>query len=132
MRKLLASLLFLPFLFGGSGGAFVPVAHAPIAVERLETAASGNAQLPLPAHLSAAGFAAPPTLLEIGSVDNWRTPTRGGRASDSMLPGQGRSANARTHLERLQRSRLEFRHTLARARANQPTTYGNPPPASST
>ena len=130
MRKLLVSLLFLPVLFGGTGGTDMPVGYAPAAIESVEAARARSAQPPLPGHISAAAFAAPGALLEIGSADNWRTPARG-RAVEQMLPARARGGEARTHLDRLQRSRLEFRQSLARARANEPTTFGNPPPAAS-
>lgn len=132
MRKLLASLLFLPVLFGGTGGSDMPVEHAPSAFESVEAATARSSQLPLPGHMSAAAFAAPGVLLEVGSGDTWRTPARSGRAAQQMPPAHARDGEARTHLDRLQRSRLDFRQSLARARANEPTTFGNPPPASPT
>ena len=132
MRKLLVSLLFLPVLFGGTGGTDMPVGYAPSAIESVEAATARSAQPPLPGHMSAAAFAAPGALLEIGSADTWRTPARSGRAGEQMQPARARGGEARTHLDRLQRSRLGFRQSLARARANEPATFGNPPPASQT
>lgn len=132
MRKLLASLLFLPLLSGASGGTVVRLADAPSPVESVAVAGAWSASLPLPVHVSDEAFAAPTTLLQIGATDNWRTATRSGRSSHDMLSARAHGGEARTHLDRLQRSRLEFGHTLARARANEPTTFGNPPPASQT
>lgn len=132
MRKLLASLLFLPVLFGGSGGAVMPPADAISCIESIGATAVSTAQLPLPGYLSAAAFAAPTALLEVGSTDNWRTPTRTGRGSQHAVPAHARCDEARTHLDRLQRGRLEFGHSLTRARVSEPTTFGNPPPASQT
>lgn len=132
MRKLLASLLFLPILFGGIGGMDMPVVHAPSAIESGEAATARGAQLPLSGHMSAAAVAAPGVLLQIGSGDSWRTPARGPRAGQQMLPPHARGSETRTQLDRLQRSRLDFRQSLARARANEPATFGNPPPASRT
>jgi hypothetical protein len=140
MKKLLASLLFLPFLAGANAGPVTTIGHAAGLVPGYHSAATGSissirapaTQPSLPGHLSAGVFTVPIALLETGSADTWRTPTRSGRSHTDPLHHGARAAETRTHIHTLQRSMLEFGHTLARVRANEPATFGNPPPASRT
>lgn len=140
MKKLLASLLFLPFLAGANAGTVMPGGNAAPTASGYETASTGSissvaapaAQPSLPGHLSAGVFTLPIALLETGTADTWRTPTRSGRSHTDPLHPRARTAETRTHIHTLQRSMLEFGHMLARVRANEPATFGNPPPASQT
>jgi hypothetical protein len=125
MRKLLASLLVLPFLLG---------ANVPVAVpgERVDDTVSTLAQPSLAGHLSAAWSAAPPALPDAGPADSWRTATRTHRAHADPLASRSRTTVDRTHIATVRRARLSFGHVLARAHANVPATFGNPPPTSPT
>jgi hypothetical protein len=125
MRKLLASLLVVPFLLG---------ANVPMAVpgERVDDTRSTLAQPSLAGHLSAAWSAAPPALPDAGPVNSWRTAPRTHRAHAGPLASASRTTVDRTHIARVRRARLSFGRALARAHTNVPATFGNPPPPSPT
>lgn len=149
MKKLLASLLFLPFLLGVNVGTALPgdfttpmatgastvpgldirVIEAPAAVSSI---AAPAAQPSLPGHLATGALTGPTFLIETGSTGTWRAPTRSMRSPAGPLHPAALTARTRTHISTVQRRVLEFEHTLARAHASRPATFGNPPPASTT
>jgi hypothetical protein len=131
MRKLFASLLVLPFL-AGANRPTAPGDHRPAAGEIVSIAAHPAPNHAWPGHIAAPGFVTPSALLEVGSGGSWRTPTRTQRTRSDPPPTAARARDPRTHIDSLQRGRLEFGRTLARAHTSEPATFSNPPPVSQT
>jgi hypothetical protein len=154
VKKLLASLLLLPFLIGANvrPGAPPPIAppvadEAPFscatcvlphdqptchAAESFSVAAAGppSAQPPLPTHATAVTFVAPVQVAGPGA-GSWRTPTRSAH-EHSDPPARAPCRASRTRFLQVQHDRLEFTLTLARSRTNEPSSFSNPPPVSTT
>jgi hypothetical protein len=124
MRKLLALLILLPLLAGANAGTSTPAAHASTRADALDAATHPLMQPPL------AGLAAVTALPSLPPpIDASRTATRAGRSpSDPLATPHDRTVHTRLLQQR--DDYLACAPTLRRARANVPTSYSTPPPAS--
>ena len=130
VRRLIAALLMLPLIAGGSlrvdASAHGRSPLSPVS-ETVFAEAVPLVQHALPGHAALHGLTTSLVLAGPAGVDAWRNPGAQ-RAGTHPARSHGHTADARTRIGSVQRARLAFARTMARAHANLPGTFGNPPP----
>lgn len=131
VRKLVAALLMLPLMTGGSlrtdASAAAERGGAAPAHETVSATAVPLVQHALPGHAAIHGLATSIVLSGPAGADAWRKPG-GQRMHTHPARSHGHTSDARTHIDSVQRDRLAFALLVARAHTNLPGTFGNPPP----
>ena len=127
VRKLIAAVLMLPLIAGGlRADAAAGRSRVAPASETVLAATAPLVQHALPSHAALHGLATSIVPSGPAGADAWRNP--GGQRGPSQPARSPHASDARTHIGSVQRARLAFALIVARAHANLPGTFGNPPP----
>ncbi|HSK18621.1 MAG TPA: hypothetical protein VK912_05740 [Longimicrobiales bacterium] len=130
MRKLIAALAMLSLIASGSlraGASADGRSSITPASETVSATAIHAVQHALPGHAALHGLATSIVPSGPAGADAWRNPG-GQRVQTHPARSHEHTSEARTHIGSAQRARLAFVLVVARAHANRPGTFGNPPP----